>query len=305
MKNKKGFTLIELLAVIVILAIIALIATPIILNVINDARKSAAKDSAYGYIEAIEKQNVLSSIDSTNYPTVTGGEVSSVNNQVKVKGAKPSSGIVTINNGKVTAATLCVDGYTVTYDGKEATSTTKGCSSSSSSSESTIATCPGCKFIYTTSTLTIGASAPTGTVDDYTTLINTHPYFLGLITDDKNVIQRVFACGIINESAFCLEGNDPTKYEKNVKTLNETFHDCKADASNSPSYCLKSNIIGYASSDGIVAVMDTYNSNDDGTSNCGGGVASEFKCEYHERKCIGRDIYGNPCPADWVSLNWK
>ena len=38
---KKGFTLIELLAVIIILAIIALIATPIILNVIDDAKKSA------------------------------------------------------------------------------------------------------------------------------------------------------------------------------------------------------------------------------------------------------------------------
>ena len=44
--NKKGFTLIELLAVIVILAIIALIATPIILGIINDARKSANERSA-------------------------------------------------------------------------------------------------------------------------------------------------------------------------------------------------------------------------------------------------------------------
>ena len=33
--RKKGFTLIELLAVIVILAVIALIATPIILNIIE------------------------------------------------------------------------------------------------------------------------------------------------------------------------------------------------------------------------------------------------------------------------------
>ena len=48
MKNKKGFTLIELLAVIIILAVIALIATPIVLNVIESARKSANKDSAYG-----------------------------------------------------------------------------------------------------------------------------------------------------------------------------------------------------------------------------------------------------------------
>ena len=45
MRNK-GFTLIELLAVIVILAIIALIATPIILGIINDSRESAAKESA-------------------------------------------------------------------------------------------------------------------------------------------------------------------------------------------------------------------------------------------------------------------
>ncbi len=38
---KNGFTLIELLAVIIILAIVALIATPIILNVVDDAKKSA------------------------------------------------------------------------------------------------------------------------------------------------------------------------------------------------------------------------------------------------------------------------
>ena len=43
---KKGFTLIELLAVIVILAIIALIATPIILGIINDARDSARERTA-------------------------------------------------------------------------------------------------------------------------------------------------------------------------------------------------------------------------------------------------------------------
>ena len=41
--SKKGFTLIELLAVIIILAIIALIATPIILNVVEDARISAGR----------------------------------------------------------------------------------------------------------------------------------------------------------------------------------------------------------------------------------------------------------------------
>ena len=45
-KKEKGFTLIELLAVIIILAIVALIATPIILDVVEDARKSAGLSEA-------------------------------------------------------------------------------------------------------------------------------------------------------------------------------------------------------------------------------------------------------------------
>ena len=51
----KGFTLIELLAVIVILAIVSLIATPIILNIIHDARTSSTKRTA----ELIGREVVL------------------------------------------------------------------------------------------------------------------------------------------------------------------------------------------------------------------------------------------------------
>lgn len=54
MKNEKGFTLIELLAVIVILAVIALIATPIILNVIEESRKKAFVATATNIISAAE-----------------------------------------------------------------------------------------------------------------------------------------------------------------------------------------------------------------------------------------------------------
>ena len=52
-KMKKGFTLIELLAVIVILAIIALIATPIILGIINDAREESNERSVELYASAV------------------------------------------------------------------------------------------------------------------------------------------------------------------------------------------------------------------------------------------------------------
>ena len=72
MKNLKlttsGFTLIELLAVIVILAIIALIATPIVLSIINDTKKSAIKQSAEFYEKALEQSISTSILDDKNIP---------------------------------------------------------------------------------------------------------------------------------------------------------------------------------------------------------------------------------------------
>ena len=52
--NKKGFTLIELLAVIVILAVIALITTPIVLGIINDAKEASNLRSVEAYAKAVE-----------------------------------------------------------------------------------------------------------------------------------------------------------------------------------------------------------------------------------------------------------
>ena len=128
MKNKKGFTLIELLAVIVILAIIALIAVPIVLNMINQARRSAARSTALGYVDAIEYNNGFAQIGTEGYTAVTSGNVSDIN--VKSKGKKPTSGTVTVDsNGRVTGATLCINNYTVVYENKDVTSVTSGCSS--------------------------------------------------------------------------------------------------------------------------------------------------------------------------------
>ena len=61
---KKGFTLIELLAVIIILAIIALIATPIILNVIEDARKSAGLSESEMIMSGINNYCATSKINA-------------------------------------------------------------------------------------------------------------------------------------------------------------------------------------------------------------------------------------------------
>jgi len=107
--NQKGFTLIELLAVIVILAIIALIATPIILNIVQKARKSAAEDSVYGIMKALELAHVESMLDAEmkNLPmTVTfpsGSTTYKVGNDEKTftlvySGTAPTAGTITLNN---------------------------------------------------------------------------------------------------------------------------------------------------------------------------------------------------------------
>ena len=73
--NNKGFTLIELLAVIVILAIIALIATPIILNIINDARKGARERSAEYVYEAVQlAYQTKVALSNGEYPSLSDVE---------------------------------------------------------------------------------------------------------------------------------------------------------------------------------------------------------------------------------------
>ena len=86
--NKKGFTLIELLAIIVILAIIAVITVPIILNIIDNARKGAAKDSVGGYGKSIETAYIKYMYDKELDPNFTEPETGTnvmVDTQANVK----------------------------------------------------------------------------------------------------------------------------------------------------------------------------------------------------------------------------
>ena len=69
--SKKGFTLIELLAVIVILAIIALIATPIILGIIKDTKKEADQRSVEMYEKALKNAIAKQQLDGSTPITGT------------------------------------------------------------------------------------------------------------------------------------------------------------------------------------------------------------------------------------------
>ena len=66
--SENGFTLIELLAVIVILAVIALIATPMIINVIENSRRGAFKESVNNAISAAELKKAST---ATNFDEIS------------------------------------------------------------------------------------------------------------------------------------------------------------------------------------------------------------------------------------------
>ncbi len=128
MREEKGFTLIELLAVIVILAVIALIATPLIMNVIDDARRGSAKNGAYGYVKALENTIATEMIkDVTISPMETQTIVGQVvftklaNNGnmedagtrgINYKGTKPSRHNLNIIDGTVgNGSCIVISGY--------------------------------------------------------------------------------------------------------------------------------------------------------------------------------------------------
>ena len=135
MKSKKGFTLIELLAIIVILAVIAVITTPIILNIIENSKKGAAQDSALGYKDAVHKYYASRLSLDSNFQMVDGtyeidsnGYLSDGTNgyEIQVSGKVPSSGYVQIEKNKVINACIGFDDYAVLLADGNISDTLKG-----------------------------------------------------------------------------------------------------------------------------------------------------------------------------------
>ena len=124
---KKGFTLIELLAVIVILAIIALIATPIVLSIIEDTKESATLRSAEYYLSAVENSIAKKSLSIGGSFSPNVCEVQEDGNllcdgtnelEIEVSGEKPSSGTITFEKGKIIAVELTIGNRILTKNEK-------------------------------------------------------------------------------------------------------------------------------------------------------------------------------------------
>jgi len=113
--KSKGFTLIELLAVIVILGIIAVITVPIISDTMEKSRKDAAKDSTYGYVDAVNRlyySKSLNNEDDVEDGIYTVSQLKTVG--VSVNGSEPSDGWVELENNEVVAYSIKIGKYVIT-----------------------------------------------------------------------------------------------------------------------------------------------------------------------------------------------
>ena len=119
---KKGFTLIELLAVIVILAIIALIVTPVISKVINGAKQRTAVVGSQNYVDSVNKTYALSMLDS-KYDYLKDKDILETGfddnelNEIEVSGKKPTYIKIEYDKTKnvVKEGKFCIDGISVDY----------------------------------------------------------------------------------------------------------------------------------------------------------------------------------------------
>ena len=112
--KRKGFTLIELLGVIVVLAVIAIITTPVILGVIEKSKKGALQSSGYGLVEA----GILYHAEYQNSQTVRfdikDNQISTKEeNKIEYKGSIKDGTVLVNNQGEVT---VCInDGKYAAY----------------------------------------------------------------------------------------------------------------------------------------------------------------------------------------------
>ncbi len=110
--KKKGFTLVELLAVIVILAVIALIATPMIMDVIEKSRRGAAIESVNGILEAAENYQLESMLEGEEYQQT----IDLTSDILTYKGSKSSKGTLVIGENNQMSIIAQIGKYCIQKD---------------------------------------------------------------------------------------------------------------------------------------------------------------------------------------------
>ena len=214
MENKKGFTLIELLAVIVVLAIIALIATPIVMNTIKNAKKGAAERTADNYIKQVETAVAEAKLENKSVSNetydidkdgnLTGAGLPNGKLEINMSGNKPTSGTVTISNGEVLqiGTTMTVGDYDVIYSNNKCTAATVVYRWSTDSIKKDDIINPNDTSKFTKEASTLGKN-----------------YYLKHILDKDNKVTESYACAILKGREYCLRGGNSSFYTDNKKIL--------------------------------------------------------------------------------------
>ena len=118
-------------------------------------------------------------------------------------------------------------------------------------SQGTIDSCPGCKFIYSTTqmwtTWNTNSQTPTqitsGYSENYNDIVTSSGknYFLGVVTNNNNEVTNAYACGIKDGTPFCIEGtSDGSKYTANqglINGVNLWNNTCTVDTSEGLTVC--------------------------------------------------------------------
>ena len=251
--NKKAFTLIELLAVIVILAIIALIATPIILGIINSTREEARKRSAEAVSHAVETAYIQTAMKAeTNGSASLNNENVIGNTKIDNERSRTTTSITT-NDGVV--CTLSSDYVlTCTYGSDtEPLITPKNVSNGTEVSQSSTP-----RYYYWGSG-NISGELPEDADEDLSNIeTNGYPFYLAFDSSDGATIDAAYVCFTKGSLAveYCLQGGDSgTAFESNQGILDTAFpnacslvgdhYNCSADGLDASAY-----LGGYVDADG-------------------------------------------------------
>ena len=101
--NKKGFTLIELLAIITILAILALITTPIVMNLIDDSRKNTFENSVQGVYRTIQQDYTQYGYTGEQEYSITSNTITNTTDTERTNKVVTFSGKIDKGSGSATA----------------------------------------------------------------------------------------------------------------------------------------------------------------------------------------------------------